>query len=248
MTINKVAILFKYLVLLFLAVGFLFYKIVSSENKFLNPSYYTFQGQTYYKPVDVKSSVVGNVDKINFQKGEKVKKGDLLVTLKNEEYLFTLDKYSQNKTIPFDVIDNLQKSIDSLKVFSDVEGNVVSENIKLEEKVFPSQRLITVADKNSYRYVLRMSYDDYNSQTIDFKSNLYIGSSVLISYYDGKEDMPAKIEDIEVTDISSPNYINIYIKPTKYTEFNPLEEVKIKFYKHTLFDNGLVLINKIKSL
>ncbi len=247
MTINKLKILFKYLVLILFAVVLLYFKITTSENRFLNASYYTFQGKTYFKAVDIKSSVVGNVDKINFQKGEKVKKGDLLVNLKNEEYFYNLEKYSQSKTIPYDVIDSLQTSIDNLKIYSSVEGNVVSESVKLAEKVFPSQRLITIADNNSYRYILKLSYTEYNAQTIDFKSNLVIGTKLVISYYDGKPDMAAKIEDIEINTSNTPDYINVYIKPMSYVEFNPLEEVKIKFYKHSLFDNLIVLINKFRQ-
>lgn len=232
----------KYLLVVSLALLLLWYKLHLSDIRFLNQSYYEFQASTFYKPIFVTSQVVGVVKKINFQKGQTVDTNDLLVELANNEYKDTLEKYSLNKSIPQDVINNLQTNIDNLNIYSKVTGSVTEVNVILDEKIYPSQRIMTVADFNTYGYILKFTYPEYNSQTIDFKSNLQIGSPVLIVYYDGKKSIKGVVTDMENQKDKSV-YSAVYIKPLENVSFNPNEKVVIRIHKNTLFDNFSSLFN-----
>lgn len=94
----------------------------------------------------VKFKIDGTIDKIYIEEGQKVKKGDVIAKLKNEDFLLQIEtKEGQLKNQKME-LNKKRKELDDSVIYSPITGTLVNMDVVSGENVASEQVLGKIAD------------------------------------------------------------------------------------------------------
>lgn len=103
---------------------------------------------------DVKFKINGMINKIHVEEGQKVKKGDIIAELVNEDFTLEIEaKESQLKSKKME-LNKKRKEVDGSVIYSPIAGTLVSMDVVGGENVASQQILGKIADLDNLKVII----------------------------------------------------------------------------------------------
>ncbi|WAM34015.1 HlyD family efflux transporter periplasmic adaptor subunit [Caldicellulosiruptor morganii] len=161
--------------------------------------------------VDLTSTVSSNITKVNFNDGDRVKKGDVIFELENQDAKDKIDSIkSQIDDVQSSILD-VEDSIKNLNVTAPISGYVKNLNLSEGDRVAKGSNLLTIIDTSKLKVTLPFSAALFGKVKIGTPAVVYIpdiSQSVqgTVSYLGNityTNEYGGRVFDVEIT-ISNP--------------------------------------------
>ncbi len=123
----------------------------------------------------VRSKVAGNVKKLVAYEGMRVKKGDLIAELENEDLSTSLENANLALQNAYNQLNSLKNQSENYDIISPIDGTITMQNVKVGDIVPAGTLLTSISNSNILEFkipvdeldVAKLNYDKKVNVTID---------------------------------------------------------------------------------
>jgi len=160
---------------------------------------------------DLTSTVASTITNVFFKDGDRVKKGDVIFELENQDAKDKIDSIKSQIDDVNSSIANVEESIKNLQVTAPISGYVKNLNISEGDRVSKGSNILTIIDTSKLKVTLPFSAAVYGKVRVGMPAVVYIpnisqsleGSVTYTSNTTYTNDYGGKVFDVDIT-ISNP--------------------------------------------
>lgn len=126
---------------------------------------------------EVKAQDSGVVEEVFVAEGQKIEKGDLILTLESDLEETDIRRAELNLKNAQNELDNLNKDINNLKIYADSSGTIGEVSVKVGDEISDGYSLTTITDKSKMELTARFNPTQVANLKVGQKAEIVLPSS-----------------------------------------------------------------------
>ncbi|MGE5329320.1 MAG: efflux RND transporter periplasmic adaptor subunit [Deltaproteobacteria bacterium] len=123
---------------------------------------------------EISSKVDGTVTKLNFKEGDKVKKGDLMIELDNQDIVKEVERTRLSIKQAQSDLESAQKNISDLSEKAPIKGQVINFTVKKGDQINKGAEICTINDNTQLLAVLPFTSNQAKKLSAGQKAEVYL--------------------------------------------------------------------------
>lgn len=168
---------------------------------------------------EISSKVDGTITKVHFKEGDKVKKGDLMIEIDDQDIVKNIERTKLSIKQAQSSLQEAEKDIAGLSVTAPINGQVINFSIKEGDEINRGAEICTINDNSKLVLTVSFNYNQIKKIYVGQKAEVYLQDymqivSGKVTYVDktGRPvDGGGKVYDVELM-VSNPGTISAGIK------------------------------------